>query len=270
MSAIGGDETLIVDRGVETELPRLVGFAGGRVAAHVARSPSKPEGGCEDALAVLPVGEHSGVLVIADGLGGHALGGEAASIVVRTLARFVDRLGDDPDQLRTALLEAADAAHAEVQALGAGAGATLAAVVVTPRGVGPLHAGDSSVLVVGQRGRVRLQTLAHSPTGYAIEAGWIEEHEALEHDERHLISNFIGCEGMHLQLGEVRPIAARDTLLVASDGLFDNFSTDELIERIRKGPLERIARALSLEARERMLAAGGHQDDLSFLIHRRG
>jgi len=69
---------------------------------------------------------------------------------------------------------------------------------------------------------------------------------------------------------ELRP---RDTVLVASDGLVDNVHLDEIIERIRKGPLLDGARALASLAYYRMANGEGRQpskpDDLSLLLFRK-
>ena len=66
---------------------------------------------------------------------------------------------------------------------------------------------------------------------------------------------------------------AVDTLLLASDALFDNLRTDEIVERIRKGPIESSADRLSADAQRRMTeptpGEPSKPDDLSFVIFRR-
>jgi serine/threonine protein phosphatase PrpC len=47
-------------------------------------------------------------------------------------------------------------------------------------------------------------------------------------------------------------LAARDTLLLASDGLFDNLHLDEVVELARKGPIDEVARHLAEGCRRRM------------------
>ena len=42
------------------------------------------------------------------------------------------------------------------------------------------------ILTTGQRGRLRMQTVSHSPVGFAIEYGLLDESEAMHHEERHL------------------------------------------------------------------------------------
>ena len=140
------------------------------------------------------------------------------------------------------------------------------------RTVRPYHVGDSMVLVVGQRGKIKLQTVSHSPVGYAVESGMLDETEAMNHAERHLVSNIIGAADMRIEIGPTIELARFDTLLLASDGLFDNLHVDEIVQRVRKGPLKRVIRTLAEDCRRRMLDAEDDQpskpDDLTFVAFR--
>ncbi|RRQ20552.1 hypothetical protein D6C00_00185 [Thiohalobacter thiocyanaticus] len=68
-------------------------------------------------------------------------------------------------------------------------------------------------------------------------------------------------------------MARHDTIVIGSDGLYDNLYKEEIIERIRKGPLRRAAQRLAADVRERMLTEKRRQpskaDDLSFMLVRR-
>ncbi|NIP97977.1 MAG: serine/threonine protein phosphatase, partial [Akkermansiaceae bacterium] len=112
----------------------------------------------------------------------------------------------------------------------------------------------SVILVVGQRGKLKLQTVSHSPVGLAVEAGLLDEDEALHHHERHLILNAVGFAEMRIELGAPLPLARHDTVLLARDGLTDNLTLDEIVAGIRKGPLGEAVAALTSLARQRMLA----------------
>ena len=63
---------------------------------------------------------------------------------------------------------------------------------------------------------------------------------------------------MRMEIGSKIPLAPLDTLLVASDGLFDNVLPDEIVEIIRTGPVGEGAAALCQLARKRM--ANGEKD----------
>ncbi len=61
--------------------------------------------------------------------------------------------------------------------------------------------------------------------------------------------------------------------MLASDGLMDNVHLNEIIERIRKGPLESAAERVVALARHRMTATSTAQpskpDDLSLILFRK-
>lgn len=134
------------------------------------------------------------------------------------------------------------------------------------------HVGDSIVLLTGQRGKIKMQSIPHSPVGYGVEAGLLDETDAMHHEDRHVISNVIGSADMRIEVGSAIKIARRDTLLLASDGLSDNLHIPEIVECVRKGPLATVAAGLARQARERMEWEGDGEpskpDDLTFAIFR--
>lgn len=167
-------------------------FLGGSVVIFTTRSPQK-ETPNEDVAALWPVGLTSGVLAVADGLGGHA-GGERASrlateAIQKSLQAAPPAAEGEPTDLRAAILDGIEAANQTVRDLGTGAATTMALVEIQDRTIRPYHVGDSAILVTGQRGKVKLQTIPHSPIGYAVEAGLMKEEEAIHHEARHVISS---------------------------------------------------------------------------------
>ena len=259
----------------DMEAPRLFALNGGHAALFTSKRPGR-EGRNEDAALLVPREDGSAVLAVADGMGGQRAGGRAARLALEELERFLGEAGrgEGADEgFRAAILNAIEAANRKIRDLGLGAGTTLAVAELMDGGVRTYHVGDSAILVTGQRGRLKLETLPHSPTGYAVEAGFLAADEALRHDERHMVSNVVGADDMRIEVGSRIPLAPRDTLLVASDGLFDNLTIQEVTEIIRKGPLERAAAALATTCRERMLTSSGggpsKPDDLTFILYRR-
>lgn len=249
--------------------PEAVPLPGWEVVAFSACSPARERN--EDAALVVGAGE-SVVLAVADGMGGHQDGARASKKVVGALAASVEEAGTG-SSIRTAVMDGIEQAHRAVVGLGTGAGSTLSTVVLAGGTLQPFHVGDSMILLVGQRGRVKFDAVAHSPTGYAVEAGLLDEAEALVHDDRHLVSNYVGYEGMSVEVGAPVAVGRRDTLVVASDGLADNLTTDEIVELVRKGPLLRAAERLAEAAGRRMRTPGDggpcKPDDLTFLLVRR-
>jgi serine/threonine protein phosphatase PrpC len=251
-------------------------FLGGSVAVFTTRSPQK-ETPNEDVAALWPMGKTSGVLAVADGLGGH-VGGErasrlAAEAIQKSLQEAVPNAQDgEPVELRAAILNGIEKANETVRELGTGAATTMALVEIQDRTIRPYHVGDSAVLVTGQRGKLKLHTIPHSPIGYAVEAGLMAEEDAIHHEARHVISNVIGSNQMRIEIGPPIEMAPRDTLLLASDGLFDNLLPDEIVEAVRSGPLDEAVGSLIATAQSRMenQADGtpSKPDDLTVIAYR--
>jgi serine/threonine protein phosphatase PrpC len=248
-----------------------VHLAAGRALLFTAPCPDK-EGPNEDAAAAIGLGEGTGILAVADGFGGHQGGAEAAAIAVRAIAESVRDMNSSVDDLRALIMDGFDRANGAVLALGIGAATTLAVLEISGRRVRPYHVGDSEILVVGQRGRLKWRTVSHSPIGYAMQAGLVDEVEAMNHAERHLVSNMVGSADMRIEVGPLLKLAPRDTVLIASDGLFDNLVIDDIVEAIRKGPLERAIAQLALATQMTMSAPGDEEpskpDDLTIVGYR--
>ena len=256
---------------METE--EVFEMAAGAAAIYSTKAPEKTTPN-EDAAALLPLNREAALLVVADGLGGESAGEQASSLAVKMLREATRRSARDGELFRTAILDAIETANTRIQDLGVGAGTTLAVVEVQGATIRPYHAGDSMILVAGQRGKIKLQTVSHSPVGYALEAGVLDEDEAIHHEERHIVSNVLGSPEMRIELGAPMDLAARDTLVLASDGLFDNLHVDEIVEIVRKGSLGDAVRVLAATADGRMRSPKegepSKSDDLTILAFRRG
>ena len=265
------DDIVLLD-GAETPDQRQAAVGGGNAVAYTCRAPDK-ETENEDTVAVIPYGPGAAVLIVADGAGGLPAGKRASLMAVTTLIESLQVAMSETMLLRTAILNGIDAANLAVQGLGNGSATTLTLVTIEGLTVRPYQIGDSEAMVVGQRGRIKLQTTAHSPTGFAVEAGFLDQREALHHEERHLVSNFLGTADMRIDIGAEVTLQPRDTILVASDGLMDNVHLDEITERVRKGPLDAAMERVVTLANRRMSDASSSQpskpDDLSLILFRK-
>ena len=270
MSESANDE-IVLDGAHEPDR-REARAGGGRFVAYTCRAPDKQTEN-EDTVAVIPYGPQAAVLVVADGAGGLPAGKRASAQAVTTLIESLNHSMAETMMLRTAILNGIEAANTAVQQLGNGSATTLTVVTIEGLAARAYQIGDSEALIVGQRGLLKLQTPVHSPTGLAVEAGFLDHREALHHAERHLVSNFLGTPEMRVDMcGEVT-LKPRDTVLIASDGVTDNVHADEIIDRIRKGPLGRAADSLISLAGRRMTGDATSQpskpDDLSLILFRK-
>jgi len=223
----------------------------------------------EDALAIFQVDESSGVFAVADGCGGMRGGEIAARLALQALEQSI--ANNTSSRLRPAILDGIEQANEAIRQRRIGAACTLAIVEWQDGMIRPYHVGDAKIVVMGGMGRVRYQSICHSPVGFAVESGWLHADDAMHHKDRHLVSNVVGCEKMRIEIGPAIRLGPRDTVLIASDGLFDNVSIDESIELLRKGSLDRATSRLLDVASKRMLGEGDapcKPDDLSLIAIR--
>jgi serine/threonine protein phosphatase PrpC len=244
----------------------------GEVCVRSIRSPDKQTEN-EDSAAIIQLGDDSLVLAVADGVGGSVAGREASNAAVRALSKVLTQLPEENPQLRPAILDAVEEANKAVLGLARGAATTLVVAQLDATRLRSYHVGDSELLAVGQRGRIKQRVVPHSPTGFAVEAGLLDENEAVQHDQRHVLFNVIGSSDMRVEVGPLLQLAARDTVLLASDGLFDNLYIDEIVATIRSGPLIAAADKLVERVQSRMRGADAADqpckpDDLTIVLFR--
>lgn len=250
--------------------------ADGTVVAFSRTSPGKDTPN-EDSAAVFPLWPGAAVLLVADGVGGMKNGSKASAAAIRAFRKVLGAVKPGTD-LRNPILDAIQQANVNILRHAAGSATTIAAVEIRDGQMRGYHVGDSIIMQVSDRGVVKSLTLSHAPVSYAVEAGVISEDEGLLHPDRNLISNVVGDRDMRIEIGPRRKLAAQDTILLASDGLCDNLSTDEIADLVRRNPLSTRVAEMVAVARERMTLTTfeeetvdlpGKPDDLTLLVYRR-
>ena len=241
----------------------------GQASLRLRCSPNR-ESGCEDAIAVIPFGDDGVVLAVADGVGGSPGGRDAAMIVLEALRVGIGMAGEG--ELQQAIFASIEAANEQLIEQRRGSGTTVVIAEIVGGKLRSYHVGDSEIAVVGQRGRIKHRIVPHSPTGFAVESGLLSEDEAMHHEYRHILLNVVGAPSMRIEMAAPLELAARDTVLLASDGLLDNLYMAEILEEARCGDLAQTADRLVEFARERMATNDGSvpskPDDLSLVIFR--
>ena len=157
------DHVILLDGAIEPDL-QSAPVGGGVMIAYTCRSPDK-ETENEDTVAVIPWGPQAAVLVVADGAGGLPAGKRASLMAVQTLVASLQMAMAETMLLRNAILNGIEAANAAVIDLASGSATTLTVVTIEGLIARAYQIGDSEAMVVGQRGRLKSQTTAHSPTG---------------------------------------------------------------------------------------------------------
>lgn len=251
--------------------PEIYEAGPGRVVIYTASSPDNNNPN-EDKIAVLSLGPESLVLMVADGAGGHSSGDIASDTAIKLIRKSIMRTGSESSELREAILTGIENTNTALMESATGSATTISLVEIHGNTIRTYHAGDTEILVTGLKGKLKYQTLIHSPVGYAVEAGLLDEGDAIMHEDRHIVSNVLGFPDMHITIGSPVMLAPYDTLLIATDGLFDNLQKDEILDSIRKGPMLRCADSLVEKALKRMFEKDADQpskfDDLSFILFR--
>ncbi len=255
----------------DLEEPVPFDIAGGQAVLSTRPSPSSA-GVNEDSIAAISLDAESGVLVVADGMGGGPKGEEASRMVIESLCTSLLAAPLSEESCRSAILDALEQANSKIISLGLGAGTTAAVVEIRKGKLRSYHVGDSGIFLFGQRGKLKFRSTDHSPVGYAEQSGLLDAEEALAHEERHIISNIVGDAEMHIELGPEIELDPLDTLLLASDGLTDNILLTDVVEDLQSGALLERVHSLSEKCRSIMPMAEktppGKPDDLSIIAFR--
>ena len=179
------------------------------------------------------------LLVVADGMGGHAGGDVASSLAVGTLADLDDEaLGSTEAQTRLAdRLRQTNAAlqdRVREQPDLAGMGTTVTALLRAGSRIVLAHIGDSRAYLL-RGGHLVKVTTDHTYVQSLVEAGRITEDEAENHPQRNVVMRVLtGEHGDEPDLS-VREGRAGDRWLLCSDGLSGFVSHDTLHDTLAAG-----------------------------------
>ena len=265
MNSSPSPRSLVLLADANLESPQVVALSYGQAVVFTRPHAGRRHGN-EDALGIFQLEPDRVWLAVADGVGGLPRGREAATQVVEMLG---EPRSQDNDAVIEARIQSANQALLEQLP---GSATTISIVEISQDSLTSYHAGDSAALVVGQRTRIKLKTQCHSPVGIAEANDILDEKQALFHPRRHLLNNMVGDPALWLEKTGPLELAPRDTVLVASDGLWDNLFVSEVIEAIRVGSLLQAAQLLADTVMTRMSTpvAGvpSKPDDVSFILYR--
>jgi protein phosphatase len=233
---------------------------------HPGLDPSKQTN--EDAAAhgPTPLGY---LLVVCDGMGGHALGREASQLAVGTISKLVQ--GAPPTAapgptLGRAVVEAGRAVY-QLGGPKAGPtrpGSTCVAVLVHGATADVAHVGDSRAYLV-RRGQAWQLTKDHSVVQELLDRGVLTPEQARDHPEANKITRALGMKPeTEVELREPIACATDDVFVLATDGLCDLVRIDEIAATL--------ARSASLESAGdelvRMANARGGHDNITVQLAR--
>lgn len=235
----------------------------------------------EDSLLTLELGQFGqslaaplGIYAVADGMGGHAAGEIASSMVIESLARraaaellmsWIARAPISPEGITQWMRKATQVANEQVyqkrQESGGDMGSTLVWAVVTPQTIHVAHVGDSRAYLVYDQ-RLRQITVDHSQVQQLVDIGRLTPEQARTHPQKHVLSRCMGNEP-DVQVDTVQiPLEPGMRLMLCSDGLTDMLTEPIISQIIDSASCAQQACDRLVEAANR---AGG-QDNISIIL----
>jgi serine/threonine protein phosphatase PrpC len=181
------------------------------------------------------------LLVVADGMGGHAGGDVASSVAIAALAPL-DGESHGPDDALDELERALEAARDEIVARTeaepelAGMGTTVTAILRAGNKLAMVHLGDSRGYLL-RDGVLAQVTTDHTFVQHLVNTGKITAEEAEHHPQRSVVMRVLGDfdpdVAPDLSVREARP---GDRWLLCSDGLSGFVSADTIADTLRDTP----------------------------------
>ena len=163
------------------------------------------------------------LIVVCDGMGGHAAGQHASSIAVKTVTRILaedGQEGPDVDRLKRACKEANSAvfkaSHENVE--WAGMGSTMVMVGIRNGECALLNVGDSPAYLF-RNGFAKLISQDHSWPAEQVRLGLIKPEEAENHPLKHRLTRAVGVwESIQPYTDKVK-LEEGDAVVLCSDGV---------------------------------------------------
>jgi serine/threonine protein phosphatase PrpC len=215
------------------------------------------------------VAEHSALLVVVDGMGGHANGARAAEVTQQVILEAFwhtpQPLFDPMGFLHLTL----GRAHEEVVKLGAQLSiehrprATCAACVVQQGATWWAHVGDSRLYHLRQ-GELVSRTRDHSHVELLLREGLITADQAQVHPMRNFVECCLGGDPIlpDMTLAKRRPLEPNDVLFVCSDGLWAGVRDTEIASEL-SAPGVPLRQALLDLAERAVVRTGAASDNTS-------
>ena len=192
----------------------------------------------EDSYLLSEKSEFPMLFAVADGMGGHAAGAVASSLLVDQLANFDGKV--EPERELELLRHAVEHANlgiyraAEKDRSLRGMGTTLVAALILGHDYIAANVGDSRMYQFHDK-KLDTVTTDHSLVEQLVLAGAITKDEARVHPQRNIITRAMGVSPVvDVDLFE-RVWSAGDILVICSDGLHGAVEEEDIISVLSSG-----------------------------------
>ncbi len=205
--------------------------------------------------------------VVADGMGGKSGGAIAAEQVIRSSKLLFDEFFPGND-IKAMLEAVVNEAHTIIKLSAVSSEkephSTLTALVVSPTKAVWAHVGDSRLYRFSGPNFAE-RTKDHSYVERLVDEGMITPEEAKNHKMSNVLVNVLGSKNAlpYVSYGEREELAAGDSFLLCTDGLWHYFDDIELSVAVGASPPRQASELLIRKARERAHSMG---DNVSFAI----
>jgi serine/threonine protein phosphatase PrpC len=202
----------------------------------------------EDAICV---DAELGLIIVADGMGGHQAGEVASGMAVSTIPEHfrqmsrtgsagevtenhfsigTNRLGYCLKVANQTIFETAKRSPQDQ-----GMGTTCTAALIEDDRVGIAHVGDSRCYLIRQ-GEMELLTNDHSLVMEQIRSGLISKDDEIARSAQNILTRSLGtAEEVEVDVDE-HPLFPGDVLLLCSDGLGKELSDDKILQVVNEAP----------------------------------
>ena len=172
------------------------------------------------------------LFVVADGMGGHAVGELASRIAIESLplTYLKSHLSNPAESLRQSIAAANASIHdkGELNRDFARMGTTCTALVLSEQGAFIGHVGDSRCYRI-RRDRVDQLTFDHSLQWELIRRGGMDPEEVLRKEPRNIITRSLGPEeSVEIDIEGPFAILPKDAYVLCSDGLTSHVADEEI------------------------------------------
>ena len=207
------------------------------------------------------------LLVVADGMGGHA-GGDVASALTIAALVGLDRPDHSSDQSMSELERSIDRARQDlVDATTAdpdlaGMGTTVTAVLKSGNTLAMAHLGDSRAYLL-RDGTLAQVTVDHTFVQHLVDTGRITPDEAETHPQRNVVMRVLGDFDLDLTPDlSIREAVPGDRWMLCSDGLSGFVPDDEIAEVLSSvtTPQDAVERLVSMSMR------AGSTDNITVVV----
>ncbi len=185
------------------------------------------------------IGRAGALLILADGMGGHASGARASQLAVDTLLNSYRRHRSDPNAkvLEQGFADANQVIFEKSTRMltAKGMGTTLVAAFLKGPELQFAHVGDSRGYLINNTGIYQF-TEDHSYVASLVKAGIITPEEAADHPASHILTRAVGLQETVLVDTSKPPITLKsgDYVLLCCDGLWGVVPDEDILACVRE------------------------------------